>query len=60
MATDKEKTTNTEISEPGRKTESTPEQHLQFLLGLGWAPESVLIQRYLRKHNICLPKRQKI
>lgn len=30
----------------------TPEEHLRFLLRLGWAETSPLIQKYRRQHNL--------
>lgn len=42
-------------AEPGRKYESTPEEHLKHLLNMGWDPQGPLIQRYLRKRGLCLP-----
>lgn len=44
-----------ENSELARKYTSTPEQHLRHLLNIGYAPDSPLIQKYLRMRNLCLP-----
>lgn len=39
-------------SEPGRKYESTKEEHLRHLLNIGWAVDSPLIQKYVTKNNL--------
>ena len=61
MATDQEKTINSEIGELGRnKYDSTPAEHLQFLLRLKYDVNSKLIQNFMKKHNLCLPETQKL
>lgn len=52
--------TTIEEAEPGRRYKhDSPEEHLLWLLNIGWDVNSPLIQRYIRKNNLCQPERQK-
>lgn len=42
-----------ETAELGRrKYASTPQEHLLWLLGIGWSPDSPLIRKYVAKKNL--------
>jgi hypothetical protein len=54
-ATHKATSDTVEDSEPGRKYQYTPEEHLRHLLNIGYLPDSPLIKKYLIKRNLTLP-----
>jgi len=52
MQTDKQKTETAEDSEMGRSNKDTPAGHLRHLINIGWAVDSPLIRKYIKKNNL--------